>query len=69
MGGGASLPAVVGPGSAEQSATDDDRADKRQPELHDRPSPLSAPAQLAVLVAPGVGALDTHRQPAWICVG
>src|SRR5215217_5947989 len=54
----AAVPAVVGPGAADQAATDDGGAGQRQPELDDQPPPFGAPAQLAVLVAPGVGALD-----------
>jgi hypothetical protein len=58
----AALPAVVGPGTADQAAADNDRADQRQPELHHQPAALGAPAQLAVLVAPRMGAL--HRPTA-----
>src|SRR5512132_1851466 len=54
----AAVPAVVGPGAADQSATDDGGIGQRQPELDNGSTPLGAPAQLAVLVAPGVGALD-----------
>src|SRR5215217_1424157 len=54
----AALPAIVGPGAADQPATDDGGVGQRQPERHHQPAPLGAPAQLAVLVAPGVGALD-----------
>src|SRR4029453_4121814 len=54
----AAAPAVVGPGAADQPATANDGAGKREPELRHQPAPLGAPAQLAVLVAPGVGALD-----------
>src|SRR5512132_3633709 len=54
----ATLPAVVDPGSADEPAANDGGACQRQPELHDQPSALSAPAQLAVLVTPGMGALD-----------
>src|SRR5688572_5897162 len=52
------VPAIVGPGAADEAATDDGGVGQRQPELDDQPAPLGAPAQLAVLVAPGVGALD-----------
>src|SRR5215207_4734883 len=54
----AAFPAIVGPGAADQPATDDGGAGQRQPEVDDQPTPLGAPAQLAVLVAPGVSALD-----------
>jgi hypothetical protein len=57
-GGGAPFPAVVGPGAAEEPAAYDGGVGQRQPERHDPPAPLDAPAQLAVLVAPGVGPLD-----------
>jgi hypothetical protein len=52
------MPAEVGPGAVDQPATDDDGAGQRQPELHHQPAAFGAPAQLAVLVAPGMGALD-----------
>src|SRR5918993_2821740 len=52
------LPAVVGPGAADEPATDNGGAGQRSPELDHQPAALGAPAQLAVLVAPGVGALD-----------
>jgi hypothetical protein len=59
MGGDAGDPAsVVGPGAAEEPTKDDDGIGNRQPEFDDQPSALGAPAQLAVLVAPGVGAFD-----------
>jgi hypothetical protein len=45
-------------GAADQSATDDGGVGQRQPALDHQPAPLGAPAQLAVLVAPGMGALD-----------
>jgi hypothetical protein len=54
----AAVPAVVGPGAADQAATDDGGAGQCQPELDHQPAPLGAPAQLAVLVAPGMGAFD-----------
>src|SRR5215213_7025651 len=49
---------MVGPGAADQAATDHDSAGQRQPERHHPPATLGAPAQLAVLVPPGMGALD-----------
>src|SRR5918993_5990534 len=52
------LPAVVGPGAADEPATGNGGAGQRSPELDHQPAALGAPAQLAVLVAPGVGALD-----------
>src|SRR5262245_40201785 len=55
----AAVPAVAGPGAADEPAADDGGVDQREPELHHDLAALSAPAQLAVLVAPGVGAL--HR--------
>jgi Prolyl oligopeptidase family len=54
----ATLPAVLGPGTAGEPSTDDDGAGQRQPELHYQPATLGAPAQLAVQVAPGVGAFN-----------
>jgi hypothetical protein len=39
-------------------ATDEDGEGQRQPELHHQPVTFCAPAQLAVLVGPGMGALD-----------
>jgi hypothetical protein len=51
-------PAVVGPGAADQPATDDHGTDQGQPERHHQPAPLGTPAQLAVLVGPGMSALD-----------
>src|SRR6266511_6265087 len=51
----ATRPAVVCPGAADEPATDDDGADQRQPEFDHQPAALGAPAQLAVLVGPGVG--------------
>ena len=61
-GGGVGVPAVAGPGAADQPAADDDGVDQHQPELHHDPAAFGVPAQLAVLVAPGVGAL--HRPAA-----
>src|SRR5215204_7004212 len=52
------FPAIVGPGAADEPATDDGGVGQRQPELDDQPAPLGTPAQLAVLVAPGMGPLD-----------
>jgi hypothetical protein len=40
----------------DEPATDDDGAGKCQPERHQQPPALGAPAQLAVLVAPGISA-------------
>src|SRR5512133_492801 len=54
----AAVPAIAAPGAADQAATDDGGAGQRQPELDDQPPAFGAPAQLAVLVGPGVGALD-----------
>src|SRR4030095_6862090 len=54
----AAVPAVVGPGAADQPAAPEDGVGQGQPERHDQLTPLGAPAQLAVLVGPGVGALD-----------
>jgi hypothetical protein len=67
------FPAVAGPGPAEQPATDDGGVGQRQPERHYQRATLGAPAQLAVPVAPGVGALhrpasarvDRGWHPAW----
>jgi hypothetical protein len=42
----------------EQPATDEGGTGQRQPELDHQPAPFGAPAELAVLVAPGVGVLD-----------
>jgi hypothetical protein len=56
-GGERGLPSGVGPGAAEQPTTDNDGAGQRQPELHHGPASLGAPAQLAVLVRSGMGAL------------
>jgi hypothetical protein len=59
MGGGrAILPAVAGPGAVEQPATDEGGAGQCQPERHHQPAPLGTPAQLAILVTPGVSTLD-----------
>src|SRR5512132_3054348 len=55
----AAVPAVAAPGAAEQTAAHDRGGCQRQPELHHDSAALGAPAQLAVLVAPRVGAL--HR--------
>src|SRR4029453_13930583 len=52
----AAVPAVVGPGAADQPAAHEDGVGQGQPERHDQPTPLRAPAQLAVLVGPGGGA-------------
>src|SRR4030095_2404959 len=56
--GWAAVPAVVGPGAADQPAAHEDGVGQGQPERHDQPTPLGAPAQLAVLVGPSGGALD-----------
>jgi hypothetical protein len=55
---GAVVPAIVGPGAADEPTTDDGGSSQRQPELDHPPAPLGAPAQLAVLVGPGMGPLD-----------
>jgi hypothetical protein len=65
----AAVPAVVGPGAAEQPATDDDGAGQRQPELHHQPAALGASAQLAVLVPQAWVRSIPHRRPAWIGAG
>src|SRR5829696_6423649 len=65
----AAVPAVLSPGAADQPATDDDGAGQRQPELDHQPAPLGAPAQLPVLVTPGVGALDRPPRLTWIGAG
>jgi len=54
----AAVPAIVDPGAADQAATDDGGAGQRRPELDDQPAAFGAPAQLAVLVPPAMGALD-----------
>src|SRR4029450_10454069 len=59
---GTAVPAIAGPGLADQPTRRDDRVGQRQPELHRRGVALGAPAQVAGPVAPGVGAL--HRPPA-----
>jgi hypothetical protein len=51
-------PSDSGPGAADQAATDDGGVGQCQPELDHQPTPLGAPAQLAVLVGPGVGLFD-----------
>jgi hypothetical protein len=65
----AAVPAVAGPGAADQAATDHSGADQRQPEVDDQPSPLGAPAQLAVLVAQAWVRSITQRRPTWIGAG
>jgi Rhodopirellula transposase DDE domain len=60
---GAAVPAVAGPGATQQPAKNDEGAGERQPERHDQPAALGAPAQLAILVPPGVGTFD-HPAPA-----
>src|SRR5215211_515474 len=55
---GTSVPAVMGPGAAEEAADDHDHAGQREPERHTGLLPLSAPAQLAERVQPGMGPLD-----------
>jgi hypothetical protein len=57
-GGGGGRPAVVGPGAADEPTHHDQRQRQQQPELDHDPAAFGAPAQLAVLVGPGVGALD-----------
>jgi hypothetical protein len=48
----------VDPGATDQPAHHDQRQGQQQPELDHDPAALGAPAQLAVLVGPGMGALD-----------
>src|SRR4029453_17704287 len=55
----APFPAVVGPGATDEPTDHDERQGQPQPELDHDPAAFGAPAQLAVLVGPGVGAL--HR--------
>src|SRR5215211_2365998 len=59
---GSAVPAVAGPGTTDEPAADDGGIGQRQPELHDQAAAFGAPAQLAVLVGPGMGAL--HRPAA-----
>jgi hypothetical protein len=56
---GSGVPAVTGSGAADQPAAHD--RGTGQPERHHQPAPFGAPAPLAVLVGPRMGAL---HQPA-----
>jgi hypothetical protein len=62
----AALPAVVGPGPADELAADDGGAGQRQPELHYPSAPFGAPAPLAELVAQAWVRSITHRRLTWI---